>query len=171
MRPGGIHIAYILGRKDSYLLMFSANKLKEQLKFQVRVKSFLWSGLGCSLASHCQKSMSRSHSTVEYLLTYANFLVNSTQCLSTNTFTCLFEEQMTRNFDSCRSVGLNNEKSQGSRGLQNFLFWSHSTIEYLLTYANFLVISTQCFSTNTFTGLFEEEITQNFDSCRSVQLK
>ncbi len=35
MRPGGIHIAYILGRKDSYLLMFSANKLKEQLKFQV----------------------------------------------------------------------------------------------------------------------------------------
>ena len=38
MRPGGIHIAYILGRKDSYLLMFSANKLKEQLKFQVRSK-------------------------------------------------------------------------------------------------------------------------------------
>ena len=36
MRPGGIHIAYILGRKDSYLLMFSANKLKEQLKFQVK---------------------------------------------------------------------------------------------------------------------------------------
>ena len=35
MRPGSIHVAYILGRKDSYLLMFSANKLKEQLKFQV----------------------------------------------------------------------------------------------------------------------------------------
>ncbi|XP_028391805.1 puratrophin-1-like isoform X2 [Dendronephthya gigantea] len=39
MRPGSIHIAYILGRKDSYLLMFSANKLKEQLKFQFKLLS------------------------------------------------------------------------------------------------------------------------------------
>ena len=35
MQPGSVHIAYILERKDSHLLMFSADKLKEKLKFQV----------------------------------------------------------------------------------------------------------------------------------------
>ncbi|XP_046842226.1 pleckstrin homology domain-containing family G member 4B-like [Xenia sp. Carnegie-2017] len=39
MKPGSVHIAYLLGRKDSHLLMFSADKLKEKLKFQFKLLS------------------------------------------------------------------------------------------------------------------------------------
>ncbi|XP_046843410.1 pleckstrin homology domain-containing family G member 4B-like isoform X4 [Xenia sp. Carnegie-2017] len=39
MQPGSVHIAYILERKDSHLLMFSADKLKEKLKFQFKLLS------------------------------------------------------------------------------------------------------------------------------------